>query len=113
MEISAFRIELMQVSACSGKIQQKPFRKSQNGAFPNPKTTKSYLPGGLLGNLGEILGRPITEQWGRSPQYSLISPLESPQDSPEGLLEGLQKLKCGAHPGLPSSALSAPPFKGF
>ena len=37
---------------------------------------------------------------GRSPQYSIISPLESPQDSPEGLLEGLQKLSCGGHPGL-------------
>ena len=28
-------------------------------------------------------------------QYSIISPLESPQDSPEALLEGLQSLKVG------------------
>ena len=57
------------------------------------------LPGGLLGNLGRILGAPITEYWGRSPRYSLVAPLESPQDYPEGLQEGLQKLKCGTHPG--------------
>ena len=45
-----------------------------------------------------ILGGQITKYWGRSPQYSLISPLDSPQDSPEGILEGLQKLNVGAHP---------------
>ena len=39
------------------------------------------------------------EYWGLRPQYSVICPPRIPQDSPEGVLEGLQKLKCGAHPG--------------
>lgn len=69
-----------------------------NGPRWAPHLSFGGLPGGLLGNLGGILGGPITEYWGRSPQYSIISPLGIPKDSPEGLLGGLQKLKCGAHP---------------
>ena len=44
---------------------------------------------GILGGL---------EYWGLRPPYSVISPLESLQDSPGGLREGFHKLKCGAHP---------------
>ena len=66
-----------------------------NGPGWAPHLSFGGLPGGLLRNLGGILGGPITEYWGRSPQYSIISPLESPQDSPEALLEGLQSLKVG------------------
>ena len=52
------------------------------------------------GNLGGILGGPITKYWGRSPPiFPYISPPESPQDSPEGLLEGFQKLNCGSVSG--------------
>ena len=56
------------------------------------------------GILGGILGGPITEFWGQSPQYSIMSLLESPQDSLEDTLEGFQKLKRG--PILGQSPLS-------
>ena len=36
---------------------------------------------------------------GLAPSIRLWVPPESPKNFPEGLLEGLQNLKCGAYPG--------------
>ena len=67
-----------------------------NGPGWAPHLSFGGLPGSCLGESWEDSRGDIID-WGLRPQYS------SPQDSQEGLLEGLQKLKCGAHVPTPTN----------